>query len=171
MADPKVESKPKPGLSGVQKLVLIGLVLVLVGSAVSRAARDIDQPAVEPAPAGATGLVEDGGLGAAAEPEGLERFLPYLTEASFFGLIGFALGYASRKLVKAALIVIALAFVGLQVLVWTDTVTIDWGGLVGKVNGWLMNLRQNEPVTAFLTKRVPSAATLLVAYLIGFKRG
>lgn len=103
--------------------------------------------------------------------EGLERYIPYLTEASLFAFIGFALGYASRKVFKLALIVIAVVFIGVQLLVSTGHVSIDWLGVNSKINEWILNIKQNESFTSFLTKRVPSAGSLIVGYVLGFKRG
>ncbi len=103
--------------------------------------------------------------------DGLERYLPYLTEASLFGIIGFALGYASRKVFKLALLVIAVLFIGVQLLVSTGHVSIDWLGVNSKINEWIFNIKQNESITSFLTNRVPSAGSLLVGYVLGFKRG
>ena len=160
-------------LTGLQK-GLLGLCLVaLVGSVAWRfVLRSKDPGAGGAVPAGASGLVEAGPGGQPAEPpSGVERALPYVTESSFFGLIGFALGYASRKFVKVGLILLALFFVGLQALVWTGNVSVDWGGLVGKLNALLFNLKENESVTQFLARRVPSGAGLLAGYVFGFQRG
>lgn len=103
--------------------------------------------------------------------EGLERYLPHVTEAAMFGFIGFALGYASRKVFRIALIFVALAFIAVQILVSTGHVSIDWLGVNSKLNEWIFNVKQNESVTGFLTQRIPSAAALLAGCVLGFKRG
>jgi uncharacterized membrane protein (Fun14 family) len=162
----------RKGLTRGQGVLLALLVVALLGSVAWRAfARPERAPAGE-IPAGAAGLV--GGERAdqtAPPPEGIERALPYVTETSFFGLIGFALGYASRKFVKLGLILVALFFVGLQALVWTGSVSVDWHSVVGKLNALVFNLKENETVTQFLTRRIPSAGGLLTGYLFGFRRG
>jgi len=104
-------------------------------------------------------------------PGGPESEQPYVTEGSFFGLIGFALGYASRKFVKLGLILLALFFVALQALVWTGTVSVDWQGIIGKLNELVFNLKQDQSMTQFLTRRIPSGGGLLAGYLFGFQRG
>ena len=68
-------------------------------------------------------------------------------------------------------ILVALFFVGLQALVWTGTVSVDWSGMLGKLNALLFNLHENESMTQFLTRRIPSAGGMAVGYLIGFQRG
>ena len=48
--------------------------------------------------AAASSLVAPGAQSTAeAEPGTLEAFLPYLTEGSFFALMGFAVGYATLR--------------------------------------------------------------------------
>lgn len=164
-----------PLRAGMLAVIVISLLtsvgLRAYGTARERTAAP-DLVARPQAPADAQGLV-DGGARAEeeAEPSPLARWLPYVTEGSFFGLIGFALGYASRKLVKVGLVLLALFFVVLQALVWTGTVSVDWGGLVGKLNAWVFNLTESETASEFLRRRVPSAGGMLAGYLIGFRRG
>ncbi len=163
----------RTGLTGIQKTLLGLLVAALLASIGMRAYAKDREAKRTGTPAGAHGLVGgEPGTPAPAEPETpLERSLPYVTEGSFFGLIGFALGYASRKFVKLGLILLALFFLGLQALVWTGTVSVDWNGMLGKLNALLFNLQENESITQFLTRRVPSAGGMLAGYLIGFQRG
>ena len=168
---PKPSDPSASALSPLQVGLLVTLVVVLLGSIGLRFVREKQRGSSSGLPAGAHGLVE-GGEETPAEPATpLERSLPYLTEGSFFALIGFALGYATRKFVKVGLILLAFFFVGLQALVWTGTVSVDWGGILGKLNALLFNLKENETMTQFLTRRVPSAGGMLAGYLIGFHRG
>jgi len=166
----KAEERAEQGLTPIQGAVLVVLIVAFLGSVGYRAYQRTRTHGGS-VPGGATALV-DGTKSAEPEPATpLERALPYLTEGSFFGLIGFALGYASRKFVKVALILLAFFFVALQALVWTGTVSVDWSGLLGKLNALLFNLRENESMTQFLTRRIPSAGGMLAGYLIGFHRG
>ena len=165
---------PKRALSPLRAGMLAVLVISLLTSVGLRAYGRTHERRTTPAPAGAQGLVQgdtQAQPAAEEEPSGLERYLPYVTEGSFFGLIGFALGYASRKFVKLGLIVLAFFFVALQALVWTGTVSVDWGGLVAKLNALVFNLTEGETATQFLTRRIPSAGGMLAGYLIGFRRG
>lgn len=168
----KAESEPAPsGLNGVQIALLT---LLLVGLFGSIGARAWLRPEPGPPSTGVPGnsLVDPGAAPAREEPRTpIERSLPYVTESSFFGLIGFALGYTTRKFVKLGLILVALFFVGLQALVWTGKVTVDWSGLVASLDEWIFNLRQDESMTAFLTRRIPSGGGMLLGYVIGFRRG
>lgn len=159
----------RPALSSLQIGLLVLLVVALLGSVGLRAHER--RKAGQPGGAAGVRTLVDGTPSATGEPESaLERSLPYVTEGSFFGLIGFALGYASRKFVKVVLVVVALFFLGLQALVWTGTVSVDWSGIVGKLNALVFNLRANESMAAFLGRRVPAVGGMLAGYLIGFQR-
>ena len=166
-----VEERERRGLSGLQKGLIVLLVLALLGSVAGRWYYARGKSSSAGTPGVGNSLVEGAGATAAEEPSGAQRALPYVTEGSLFGLIGFALGYASRKFVKVGLIVLALFFVGLQALVWTGSVSVDWGGLAGKLNTLVFNLKENESVLQFVTRRIPSGASLLAGYALGFQRG
>jgi len=157
-------------LSGVQLSLLALLVVLFVGSLVLRG-RSAPERGRGELPEGASGLTASDPAATPEEAPPLERALPYVTESSLFGLIGFALGYASRKFLKLALIGLALFFLGLQALVWLDAVTIDWSALVTRVNDGLLELREGESMTAFLMHRVPAGGGLMLGYWIGFARG
>ena len=105
------------------------------------------------------------------DPGSLESLLPYFSEGSFFGLIGFAVGYASRKVVKLILIFIAILFVALQLLVYGEIATIDWGRFVDVINGLILNLRENETLTEVLKNKIPTTGAFLGGLAIGFRRG
>lgn len=183
----------KQGLGGVQRLLLFAIVGVLVLSVVARAfvgagsSSDPDPSGMEPAPAGASGLVSGGpGLGlpgpdgtpgtgvqgeAAPEPGSLEALLPFFTETSFFALIGFALGYATRKVVKVLLIVVAVFFAGLQAMVYAGVAEVDWGQAIELLNGLILNVQQEQTLTEILKAKVPAFGGLAGGYLVGFRRG
>ena len=166
------------GMSRLQKLALWSLVVLLIASVAARAAFLSTQPArsggsssaIEPS----SYLASTKGDSAAADDEqagALEKALPYVTEGSLFGLIGFALGYATRKVFKLGLLLIALAFIAIQTLTYFDLVNVEWGPVVAWINKALLNLKENESFTQFLTKRVPSVGALLAGYVFGFQRG
>jgi uncharacterized membrane protein (Fun14 family) len=165
------------GLSKLQKLLLGALAVLFVGSATARAVllarRDPPTKSSSSTLEPASYLASTKSNGAATETGGgaLEDALPYVTEGSLFALIGFALGYTTRKIFKIGLIVLAVFFVALQALNYTKVATVDWGGLVDWLNRAVLNLKENETVTQFLTKRIPTTGALLVGVFLGFKRG
>lgn len=117
------------------------------------------------------------GPGAASEPaedddgSSIEGALPFLTEGSFFALIGFALGYASRKILKILLFFVAVFFVGLQALQYADILSVDWSKMIGLFNKWILNIKENESFTQIITNRIPSGGGLIAGYWLGFRRG
>lgn len=179
-------SEPKrAGLGPVQKLAVAAIGAIFVLSIVCRVAFSADgststSPSGGALPAGAQSFVSGEATPSflpseSAEPEAqpgaLEAALPVLTEASFFAMVGFALGYASRKVVKLAMIVLAAFFVMLQLLTYGGVTTIDWGRFVEILNDWVLNLKENQTITEVLTDRVPTAGSLLAGYFLGFRRG
>lgn len=163
-------ARSEPKLSRLQSGLLVLLVFFLVASVGLRAYVRVKESSARPG--GGHGLVQnDDGSRGTNLPAALVRSLPYVAEGSFFGLIGFALGYATRKFVKLGLILVAIFFVCLQALVWTGTVSVDWDGLLGKLDALLFNLEQNETMQQFWTHRIPSGGGMLLGYLIGFQRG
>lgn len=170
-------------MNPLQKIVLVLLSGVLVVAGAGRAllgGGDEAQPAAPksefvgssefidlgtPDPQTADGSEEGAG-------QAIEDLLPYFTEASFFGLIGFALGYTSRKVVKLGLILMALIFAAIQGLHMAGVIeNVDWGKAIELVNHWILNIKEDQSVTEWLTDKVPSAGALLAGYFIGFKQG
>ncbi len=181
---------PHPGMEtgmNVKKSVLIILGLVFVGSVAARLVLGEGRSDPSPSsisshsllPEGSSGLLPTVGGGTpqpapevASEDDGfIVKSLPFFTEASFFGLIGFALGYFSRKVVKLMLIFIALLFVAAQVLQYAEIVTIDWQRMIDVLNDMILNLKQNETIGQILKDRIPTAGALVAGYAFGFRRG
>ena len=189
------EKTPNPatgGLSTFQQLAFIGLVVLLIASVAARAMYLSSHPTQSPP--GANSALQPGNYLATGvhstepqkdpkadpkadpesapqpEPSPIEKSLPYVTEGSLFGLIGFALGYATRKVFRLALFAIALAFIAIQALSHFNVMTIEWGPVVNWINQSIFNLTHDETVIGFVTKRVPSLAAMGACYFLGFKR-
>lgn len=179
---PPAAPGPRP-MSPFKKAVLALLVLIFVGSVGARAVLgsgqpDAPSPASRPAatpdgflPGVRQGGAQDPGAAPQEEPAGIEGWLPLLTEGSFFALIGFALGFATKKLVKLLLIFVALFFVGVQALVHAEVMTVDWGQAIDWLNRMVLNLREDQPFTEVLKEKVPTLGALLTGYVLGFRRG
>ncbi|MFT7617386.1 MAG: putative membrane protein (Fun14 family) [Planctomycetota bacterium] len=101
----------------------------------------------------------------------IAKSLPFVTEASFFGLLGFALGYFSKKVVKLMMIFIAILFIAMQVFSYIEVVQIDWQKLIDVVNGMILNLKENDSISAVLKDRIPTAGALVAGYFVGFRKG
>lgn len=166
-------------MSAYHKVVLALIALVLTGSVALRAWAGAGSPAGPAAPPGALstghGLRADtqsGGAGASEDPApAWKAALPAVTEGSFFALIGFALGYTTRKLFKLGLILLALGFVALQVLVHLGAVQVDWSAAVAKLNELVLNVRGSGTAGELLRARVPAAGGMATGYFLGLRRG
>ena len=172
----------KPALSTFGKVALTFLAVVLLGSIGARA---LIRPGSDPVAATASGPPGTGstflpsqvpGQSGAASPgtateDGWGRALPYLTEASFFALIGFALGYTSRKVLKLGLILLAVTFVVLQGLVLAGVIQIDWQQALDWANRLILNVRENEAVSKIVQHKIPSAGAFGGGWLLGMKSG
>lgn len=174
---------PKRPMSPLKKWALIGITLLLVGSVAARMAfanKSADsaggKASVAPSSLGGQSLLpgdpQAGGEPVPAEPQtGVAKALPYVTEGSFFALLGFALGYASRKFVKVGLIFLAIFFVGVQVLVYLNVVDVDWSRGVELVNKFVLNIQEGESIQKVLTDKLPTAGGLAAGYFLGFRKG
>jgi uncharacterized membrane protein (Fun14 family) len=167
-------------MNPLQKIVLALLAGVLVVAGAGRALLGgEEEPAASTAPSselvGRSDFIDIGQPQAEPEAEpgqAIEDLLPYFTEASFFGLIGFALGYTSRKVIKLGLILLALVFAAIQGLHMAGVIeNVDWGKAIELVNDWILNIKEDQSVTEWLTDKIPSAGALLAGYFIGFKQG
>ncbi len=182
------------GLGSFRRAALFALVGVLAVSVAARAWVGASEGSAAPSasPAPAAGFVagspapsidgaqdpSGGGPGAgggpsaidAAEPE-LSPWLPVVTESSFFALIGFALGFATRKVLKLVLVVVALFFVALQGLVHAGVAEVDWGRAIELFNALVLDLREEPTWLELIQAKLPTAGGLAGGYLLGFRRG
>ncbi len=97
--------------------------------------------------------------------------LPYITEGSFAALVGFAIGFTSKKLVKLGLVLLALVAVGLFALSEAGVVVVDWQRGIDLLNGLVLNVKENAPVADQLLARLPSAGGFVAGYVLGYRRG
>jgi uncharacterized membrane protein (Fun14 family) len=167
-------------MSAYHKAILALIALVLMGSIGLRAWAAVGSPTGRSAPPGAlsTGqsfTADDGDAteeGKAAPQTGWKATLPAVTEGSFFALIGFGLGYTTRKLFKIGLVLLALGFVALQVLVHFGAVEVDWSAAVAKLNELVLNVReQGGSLRELLSDRVPAVGGIATGYFLGLRRG
>jgi len=170
-------TQPARRLSRAQLGLIALFALALLGSLAWRWSRASNAPSASvEAPAGASGLRASGsgaGEARAAEPEpdAVGKALPLVTEASLIGLVGFALGYAARHVLRTLLIVVALAFLAVQAMVWLGVAEISWSSLAERWNAIVLDAQERLPAREALLARVPSVGTLLAGLGLGFKRG
>lgn len=169
---------------GFRALLGVVIAVVAVGSAGMRWAQGDDAPKEPTAATSGTVRMPAGGsgfdVGGPTRPENRERdagddplddALPIVTEASFFGMLGFALGYFAKKVVKLALLftgMLAFLLMGLQ---YFDIITIDWSRAHQLFNDVVLNIKENQSISDFMKDRLPGAGGLVGGYVIGFRKG
>jgi uncharacterized membrane protein (Fun14 family) len=161
------------------------LAVVFIGSTTARLVMDRDDedspemssPSRQ-APEGGTGFLP--GLPSGRQPpqeqppeeeDGLQKALPVVSEASFFGFLGFALGYASRKVLKIGLIVVGFFFIFVQGMAYLGILEVDWQRALDLVNDAVLNIKGNQTVGEFVKNRIPAAGALVAGYFLGFRKG
>ncbi len=154
-------------------VVFVVLVVLAAGSAGARAM--LSEGGGSGPPTGASGLVSglSESASAAGTPSGdaLAEALPYLTEGSFFALIGFGVGYLGRKVLKLLLIFAAILFLAVQGLAYLEIATVDWSKALDVVNGVILNVQEGETWQEVLKHKLPSAGALMVGFALGFRKG
>ena len=180
MSEPDLKEQPRT-MSTFGKVVLGIIVVVLLGSIGARALMGAgDDPGTaspSTTPGGGSAFLpsqtpgQTGETGQVPAEEGLGGVLPYLTEGSFFALIGFALGYTSKKVVKLGLILLAVTFVVLQGLAFAGVIAIDWDHALDWANRLILNVRENETLSTVVQHRIPSAGAFAGGWVLGLKSG
>ena len=93
----------------------------------------------------------------------------YVTVASLFGILGFAVGYAIRKALFVVLMVIGFAVIAVLALSWFGAVKIDWQGVVDWFNATIQGGMKHLPSSETLKLHIPSGATFSTGIALGVK--
>jgi uncharacterized membrane protein (Fun14 family) len=169
---PETDRPKKPEPSRWRRNVAIAIAAIFLLSAAARAFYPSHEPSESGAPAGSAGFVPGEGAPAQVEqePTQVEQALPYVTEGSFFALIGFALGFLSRTLLKVGLVVLGLVAALLLGLSMAEVIDVDWGRAQSIANDLVLNFKDNATWTEALKDKVPSFGALGVGYALGFRK-
>ena len=168
MTDNKQPAQPK---SAFARFMFVAIGLTFVTSVVMRMLFvDTHLEKVNPLPGEVRSFTTELADTHPRETRALETILPYLTEASLFGLIGFALGYTSKKAFKLLLMLIALGFVTIHVLVYMGKMQVDWNQVIKLIDDWILNMDFKSTVPVFLKHRLPTLALFVIGYLFGLRK-
>lgn len=105
---------------------------------------------------------------AAAPP----RQYRYVRAIGLGSVLGFATGYALKKVARAFLLVLGLQFVFLQTLVALDVVAIKWDSIVARTEPVLSpdgQRRAESRLVTALTTNLPFKASFVASLYAGFK--
>jgi len=99
----------------------------------------------------------------------MDFVVPFVGTLGFGGLMGYAVGYAAKKVSKLALIGMGVLFFLIQYLVYKGFATVDWGevaeagGAAAKTGGMLF--------WKIVTHNVSLGAGFVAGIALGFKKG
>lgn len=105
----------------------------------------------------------------------VETFYPLLSQLGFGGILGFVIGYASKKLLKILMVFIGLFFMSLLYLSYMGFIQINYDKISQSVEGFLKSLFSlfsgGLSLPAFLSINIPFVGSFIVGFGLGFKIG
>jgi len=99
-----------------------------------------------------------------------ESLLPILFQIGIGGIGGFLIGYALRKFLKVALILMAVVF-SLIILAYTNVINVDYGGLSELASNFVNAVNPALNMLTPLLAHIPFIVSLIIGLFIGFRRG
>ena len=100
-----------------------------------------------------------------------DLFLPIAGEVGMGGVGGFVIGYALKKLVKLAVILLGLCFLFLEYLAYRGVIMINYGAL----QDWASKIAApTGALSGFLTQflaHLPFGASFVLGFYVGLKKG
>ncbi|RLE80207.1 MAG: hypothetical protein DRJ52_06895 [Thermoprotei archaeon] len=100
---------------------------------------------------------------------GIEHFL---FQVSVGGLLGFATGYAVKKIAKLAILVLGIFTAILLYLEYSGVITINYAKLTEIMyNMWQVVSAKAQGMQSYVASHIPFAASFIPGFIIGFKKG
>ena len=96
---------------------------------------------------------------------------PAIFQMGFGFFIGFAIAFALRTFIKISLVALGIFALALFGLEYIGLLSVQWGAIADRYDSfsaWLS--AQTESFSAFITGQIPSAATAIAGFAIGFSR-
>ncbi|MBI2126656.1 MAG: FUN14 domain-containing protein [Thaumarchaeota archaeon] len=93
------------------------------------------------------------------------------TQLGFGTVVGFAVGYAAKKIVKLLLIFLGLFFVALQYLSFQGFITINYQKFQQIFEALAGRAMDAPPTPAFITAGIPFYGSFALGFALGFKKG
>ncbi len=100
-----------------------------------------------------------------------EIISPLAYQLGVGGVVGFIAGYALKKLIKLALVIIGVFILALVYLSYQGIISINFAALENSVSGALGFTGQAAGLIGTIISYVPLAGAFGLAFLLGFKMG
>lgn len=104
----------------------------------------------------------------------IESLMGPLSGLGFGGLTGAAVGYTAKKFTKLAALILGVAFILVQVMVYQGWVDIDWGA-VQSATEQAVNSEQGRSAMGraweIITHNIPWGGGFVAGFALGFKMG
>jgi uncharacterized membrane protein (Fun14 family) len=102
----------------------------------------------------------------------VETFYPLLGQLGFGGILGFVIGYASKKLLKILMVFIGLFFMSLLYLSYMGFIQINYDKISRSMENFLKSLFSGGlSLPVFLSVNIPFIGSFIVGFGLGFKMG
>lgn len=98
-----------------------------------------------------------------------ESFTPILFQLCVGGIGGFLIGYATRKVIKVALIIGVIVF-SLIFLAYTNVINVDYSGLSETASSFVNAINPALNLLTPLLAHTPFVASLIFGLILGFRR-
>jgi len=167
------EAPRAPRWRGRLIVVLIVVVGLSVAGRVALSKESAEQARSSSPSGGPTTSLVPGDTPPGGEPEAQEAegkagtILPYVTEGGLAMLVGLLLGMATRGFLKLGLLLIVVAFVGLQYLAYKNILTVNWSAL----KEYVLNATHGADWFTVVKQKLPSGGAFGLGYLLGLKKG
>ena len=91
----------------------------------------------------------------------------------FGGIVGFSLGFATKKLGKVLLVVGGVLIAVLQILAWLDLVVVDWNAVQRSATDVWHTPQGSlaERAWAILSSNLPFGGGFVAGFSLGFRMG
>ena len=106
------------------------------------------------------------------EALGLDYFGPLVAQLGFGGAVGFAIGYALKKILKIIIVFIGLYFISLLYLSHAGFIEINYDRIASAFEDFASRLLHGGvTIPSFMTANIPFLGSFVVGLGIGLKVG
>jgi uncharacterized membrane protein (Fun14 family) len=103
---------------------------------------------------------------------GLDFFAPLAAQLGFGGVVGFAIGYAVKKILKIIVIFIGIYFISLLYLSHVGFIKINYDRIISAFETFASKLLHGGvTIPSFMTANIPFIGSFIVGFGLGLKVG